>query len=31
MKFIAHGYQKYVAAYIESHPVAAGILDMGLG
>lgn len=31
MKFIAHDYQKFAAGYIESHPVAAVILDMGLG
>lgn len=31
MKFIPHEYQKYATEYIESHPVAAVLLDMGLG
>ena len=31
MKFVPHDYQKYAAAYIETHPVAAVLLDMGLG
>ncbi len=31
MKFIPHGYQKYAIDYIESHPVSAVLLDMGLG
>lgn len=31
MKFIPHDYQKYAAEYIESHPIAAVLLDMGLG
>ena len=30
MKFIAHDYQ-YAIDYIESHPIAAIFLDMGLG
>lgn len=31
MKFVPHDYQKYAIDYIESHPVAAVLLDMGLG
>lgn len=31
MKFIPHDYQKYAVEYIESHPTAAILLDMGLG
>lgn len=31
MKFIAHDYQRYVIDYIETHPIAAIFLDMGLG
>lgn len=31
MKFIPHDYQKYAVRYIEEHPVAAVLLDMGLG
>lgn len=31
MKFIPHSYQRYAAEYIVSHPVAALLLDMGLG
>lgn len=31
MKFMPHEYQKYAIEYIESHPVTALFLDMGLG
>lgn len=31
MKFIPHDYQKYAVEYIEIHPTAAVLLDMGLG
>lgn len=31
MKFIPHEYQKYAVGYIETHPVSAILLDMGLG
>ncbi len=31
MKFIPNDYQKYAVEYIETHPVAAVLLDMGLG
>lgn len=31
MKFVPHDYQKYAIDYIESHPVSAVLLDMGLG
>lgn len=31
MKFIPHDYQQYAIEYIESHPFAAVLLDMGLG
>lgn len=31
MKFIPHDYQKFAIDYIESHPIAAVILEMGLG
>ena len=31
MKFIPHDYQKYAVEYIESHPIAAVLMDMGLG
>ena len=31
MKFIAHDYQQSAIDYIESHPIAAIFLDMGLG
>ena len=31
MNFIPHSYQRYAIEYIESHPIAAVLLDMGLG
>ena len=31
MKYQPHEYQKYATEYIKSHPVAAVLLDMGLG
>lgn len=31
MEFEAHDYQQHAIAYIESHPIAAVLLDMGLG
>ena len=31
MKFIPHDYQKYAIDYIEKNPIAAVLLDMGLG
>ncbi len=31
MKFIPHDYQSYCVQYIKDHPVAALLLDMGLG
>ncbi len=31
MEFVPHEYQKYAIKYIEDHPVAAVLLDMGLG
>lgn len=31
MKYEPHEYQQYAAEYIETHPVAAVLLDMGLG
>lgn len=31
MKFIANDYQRYVSGYIETYPIAAIFLDMGLG
>lgn len=31
MKYEPHEYQRYAAAYIETHPIAAVLLDMGLG
>lgn len=31
MKFIPHDYQKYVTKFIEQNPIAAILLDMGLG
>ena len=31
MKYSPHNYQKYAVGYIESHPIAAVLLDMGLG
>ncbi len=31
MKYCPHEYQKYAVEYIESHPVCAVFLDMGLG
>lgn len=31
MKFIPHDYQQYAIEYIETHEVAAILLDMGLG
>ena len=31
MKFIPHDYQQYAIDFIESHPTAAVLLDMGLG
>ena len=31
MKFIPHNYQKYAIEFSLNHPVAAVLLDMGLG
>ena len=31
MKFIPHDYQTYAKEFILKHPVAAVLLDMGLG
>lgn len=31
MKFVPHSYQKFAIEYIEIHPIAAVLLDMGLG
>lgn len=31
MKFMPHSYQRYTIDYIESNPIAAVLLDMGLG
>lgn len=31
MKYEPHDYQKYATCYIETHPIAAVLLDMGLG
>lgn len=31
MQYVPHDYQKYATRYIEEHPVAAVLLDMGLG
>ena len=31
MIFTPHEYQKYAIKYIETHPIAAVLLDMGLG
>lgn len=31
MKFIPHKYQKYAIEFILNNPVAAVLLDMGLG
>lgn len=31
MKYIPHDYQTYATKFIEEHPVAAVLLDMGLG
>lgn len=31
MNFIPHNYQQYAIDYIENHPIAAVLLDMGLG
>jgi SNF2 family DNA or RNA helicase len=31
MKYNPHDYQKYIIKYIETHPIAAVLLDMGLG
>lgn len=31
MKYKPHEYQQYVTKYIETHPIAAVLLDMGLG
>lgn len=31
MQYQPHDYQKYAISYIESHPIAAVLLDMGLG
>lgn len=31
MKFIPHDYQSYCTDYIKTHPIAALLLDMGLG
>lgn len=31
MKYKPHNYQKYTVSYIEKHPIAAVILEMGLG
>ena len=31
MKFVPHEYQQFCVDYIRTHPVAALLLDMGLG
>lgn len=31
MNFSPHDYQSYAIDYIENHPIAAVLLDMGLG
>lgn len=31
MKYVPHNYQSYATEFIETHPVAAVLLDMGLG
>ncbi len=31
MKFVPHSYQKFAIEYIKSSPIAAVLLDMGLG
>ena len=31
MRYEPHDYQQYAISYIETHPVAAVLLDMGLG
>ena len=31
MRYSPHEYQRYATEYIEAHPVAAVLLDMGLG
>lgn len=31
MKYVPHNYQTYATDYIETHPIAAVLLDMGLG
>ncbi len=31
MKFISYDYQRYAIEFIETHPIAAVLLDMGLG
>lgn len=31
MKYKPHDYQAYAIDYIETHPIAAVLLDMGLG
>ena len=31
MKFIPHAYQQYAIDFLMDHPVAALLLDMGLG
>ena len=31
MKYNPHGYQRYAADFIINHPIAALLLDMGLG
>ena len=31
MKFVPHDYQKFAIQYIIDHPIAAVLLDMGLG
>ena len=31
MRYEPHNYQTYAKEYIESHPIAAVLLDMGLG
>ena len=31
MNFSPHNYQAYAIDYIETHPIAAVLLDMGLG
>ena len=31
MKYQPHSYQEYAAAFIEAHPAACLLLDMGLG